>query len=153
MTLKLASGFIIEVMQKTHFKIGELATRTHTSVETLRFYESEGLVVPKMRTNAGYRLYDSKDLQRLHFVLHAKKVGFSLKEIKRLLGLKLHKDEHTCEEVKQYTGDKIAEIEAKIDDLQKMQKVLSKLHEACCGGQESALNCSILQALEDSKFN
>jgi len=135
-----------------HFKIGELAKKTGISVEALRFYESQGLIQAARRSESGYRLYNEQDAQRLYFVLHAKKVGFSLKEINHLLGLQLHKDEHTCEEVKRYTGDKIAEVEAKIRDLEKIKVALENLHAACCGGPEKATECSILHSLEDPNY-
>ena len=130
-------------------KIGELAKRTQVSVEAIRFYQAEALLIPKQRSASGYRLYALEDEQKLQFILHAKKVGFSLQEIKQLLSLRTDKDKHTCEEVKGYTGVKIDEIESKIRDLQKMQQALSDLHNACCGGDESAMNCTILNSLDD----
>ncbi len=136
-------------MKQNLVKIGELAKRTQISVETLRYYEKEKLLQPQLRTEAGYRLYSLDDEHRLNFVLHAKKVGFSLAEIKELLALRLNKDEHTCEEVKNYTGQKIAEVETKISDLQTMHDALSSLYKACCGGPEKATNCAILSSLED----
>ncbi|MCW8879020.1 MAG: Zn(2+)-responsive transcriptional regulator [Kangiellaceae bacterium] len=139
-------------MKDTHYKIGELAKKAQVSVESLRYYEAEGLISAKMRTESGYRLYGEQELQQLYFILHAKKVGFSLKEIAKLLGLQVNKEAHTCEEVKSYTGDKIAELEAKIRDLQKMKQALTGLYQACCGGPESAQNCTILQTLEDPEY-
>ncbi|WP_444996573.1 Zn(2+)-responsive transcriptional regulator [Aliikangiella sp. IMCC44359] len=139
-------------MIKHFYKIGELANKAGTTVEALRFYESQGLISARKRSSSGYRLYNEQDAQKLYFILHAKKVGFSLKEINQLLGLQLHRDEHTCQEVKHYTGKKISEIEAKINDLEKMKYALNKMHKACCGGAESAINCTILQTLEDPDF-
>jgi len=135
-----------------NYKIGELATRAQVSVESIRFYESEGLISAKSRTDSGYRLYGDIELQQLYFIVHAKKVGFSLKEIARLLGLQVNKEAHTCEEVKGYTGDKISELDSKIRDLQKMRLALNNLYQACCGGPESAENCTILQTLEDPDY-
>ncbi|WP_438864419.1 Zn(2+)-responsive transcriptional regulator [Neptunicella sp.] len=140
-------------MNSQFYQIGELAKQTHISVETLRYYESKGLISAQQRTDSGYRLYAEADVQRLHFVLQAKKVGFSLKEIDQLLNLQVAKDRHTCEEVKQVTGNKIEEIEQKIHDLNQIKQALQRLHQACCGGQESAANCSILQTLEDPDFS
>lgn len=131
-------------------KIGELASQCGVSVESLRYYETEGLVIPKQRSNKGYRLYNQDDKQRLSFILHAKKVGFSLQEIKHLLSLRAAKNSHTCEEVKTYTGTKIREVEAKITDLLKMKQALDNLHSACCGGLESARGCTILSSLESN---
>ncbi|WP_416306468.1 Zn(2+)-responsive transcriptional regulator [Neptunicella sp. SCSIO 80796] len=140
-------------MNNQFYRIGELAKQTDISVETLRYYESKGLISAAQRTESGYRLYSNADVQRLNFVLQAKKVGFSLKEIDQLLNLQVEKDEHTCEEVKQVTGNKIEEIEQKIHDLNHIKQALQRLHQACCGGQESAVNCSILQSLEDPEFS
>ncbi len=136
-------------MKHNLVKIGELAKRTQISVETLRYYEKESLLQPQLRTESGYRLYSLEDEHRLNFVLHAKKVGFSLSEIKELLALRLNKDSHTCEEVKNYTGQKMAEVQTKIADLQTMFKALNSLYKACCGGPEKATNCAILSSLED----
>lgn len=157
MTLKLTSGSIISFSYKLKpqnimnklLKIGELAKRAQISVETIRFYQAEELLIPQQRSASGYRLYSSEDEQKLQFILHAKKVGFSLQEIKQLLSLRTDKNNHTCEEVKHYTGVKIAEIESKIHDLQTMKQALSNLHDACCGGDESAINCTILNSLDD----
>lgn len=133
-------------------KIGELAKRAEISVEALRYYETAQLISPKQRSSSGYRLYSMEDEQRLHFILHAKKVGFSLEEIKQLLSLRAHRDNHTCEDVKSYTGAKMQEIESKIRDLQKMQRALSNLYHACCGGEESAENCTILNSLDNPQL-
>jgi len=133
-------------------KIGEVAKQADITVETLRFYQSEQLLIPKMTNQSGYRLYSAQDRQKLNFILHSKKVGFSLSEIKQLLSLRTDKDQHTCEEVKNYTGNKINEIESKIRDLQKMRLALSNLHDACCGGSESAKQCTILNSLDDPEL-
>ena len=138
----------MNLSKKKIFKIGDLAKLSGIKVEALRYYEAEGLLIPNMRSDSGYRLYSEQNVQSLFFILHAKKVGFSLKEIKFLLDFQNNKNQHTCDEVKKYTGNKIMEIEAKIADLKNMHLSLSKLHQACCGGVESAKNCSILQSLE-----
>ena len=130
-------------------KIGELARQSQVSVETLRYYETQELLSPTKRSASGYRLYNVENINRLHFILHAKKIGFSLLEIRQLLSLRADKDHHTCEEVKSYTGEKIDEISEKIADLQKMKLALDGLYNACCGGQESATNCTILNSLDD----
>ena len=75
-------------------KIGELAKQTGVTRDTLRFYEKHDLVTPSSRNEAGYRLYSADDVQRVHFILSAKKVGFTLKEIHQLLSLEITKDQH-----------------------------------------------------------
>ncbi|MDN4502169.1 Zn(2+)-responsive transcriptional regulator [Alteromonadaceae bacterium BrNp21-10] len=136
-------------MTATLYKIGELAQKADVSVETLRFYETKNLLNAHSRSSAGYRLYSEQDLHQLYFILHAKKVGFSLAEIKQLLGVQVNKQQYTCEDVKHFTEEKIAQIEAKIDDLSKIKLALAQLNKACCGGEESAMHCSILHTLED----
>ena len=66
-------------------KIGELATVTKVSRDTLRFYEKHGLITPSERNSAGYRLYSDSDVHRISFILSAKEVGFTLNEIHQLL--------------------------------------------------------------------
>ncbi len=129
-------------------KIGELARRANVSVDTIRFYESKGLIKASVRSASGYRLFDHEDVTRLLFVQRAKHVGFTLEEIGELLDLKLHPDVHTCHEVKQRTQQKLASVSEKIAELERIQRSLVQLHTACSGGPESVENCSILQLLE-----
>ena len=129
-------------------KIGELAKQAGVSIDTIRFYESKGLVSASMRSEAGYRLFSSDDLTRLLFISRAKQVGFTLDEISELLDLKLHPDDHTCQEVKQRTQFKIETVSAKIAELERIKRSLVRLHEACGGTSQSTRQCSILQLLE-----
>ena len=131
-------------------KIGDLAKETGISVEAIRFYENKGLLAASERSASGYRLYSAEDLNKLRFIQRAKKVGFRLEEIRELLELRLHPDDHTCDEVKHYTRQKIGELENKIMELEHIKVSLQRLHTACCGGDESAKNCSILQLLDST---
>ena len=139
-------------MNRQTLKIGDLAKRCGLTVEALRFYEKQGLLQPQARSEAGYRFYTDEDVQRVRFILHAKQVGFTLAEIKQLLALRADKDDYSCEEVKQYTAQKLREIEARMHDLQTIHKALSRLHHACCGGPQAASHCSILAALDEDKI-
>jgi MerR family Zn(II)-responsive transcriptional regulator of zntA len=103
------------------------------------------------RSASGYRIFNSHELDKLQFIRKAKSVGFTLDEISELLELRLHPNEHSCAEVKQVTGDKIEQIQTKIDELQAIQASLKTLHQACCGGSESAEHCTILQILNSEK--
>lgn len=118
------------------------------SVDAIRFYESKGLIVSGQRSAGGYRIFDYTELEKLQFIQRAKKVGFTLDEISELLELRLHPDAHTCNEVKDYTQKKITELSRKIVELEKIKSSLEQLHDACCGGPESAENCSILHLLD-----
>ncbi len=134
-------------------RIGELSKHTGFQVETLRYYEKEGLLTPISRTASGYRLYDKASLKQLRFIKQAKSVGFSLNEIAELLTLRVEKDQHSCGDVKSIAEQKIAEIDNKINELTRMRAALHKITDACCGGLEPATSCTILNALEGEQEN
>ena len=93
--------------------IGQVARRAGVGVETVRFYEREGLLEEPPRRASGYRQCSEQVVTRLHFIKRAQQLGFSLKEIAELLQLRV--DEQTsCDEVKQRTEAKIAEVERKL---------------------------------------
>lgn len=126
--------------------IGQLAKAAQVNVETVRYYEREGLLPRPARRASGYRRYPSETVTRLQFIKRSKELGFSLKEIAELLTLRV--DPHTCcADVKQRATAKMADIQHKIADLRRMQRALIGLTEACSGqGPTSA--CPILDALE-----
>lgn len=129
-------------------RIGELSKQTGFQVETLRFYEKQGLLNPVSRTESGYREYDRGSLKQLQFIKQAKSVGFSLNEISELLTLRVERDQHSCGDVKGIAERKISQIDNKIKELSNMRKALYKITDACCGGLEPATSCTILNALE-----
>ena len=131
-------------------RIGELSKNTGFQVETLRFYEKQGLIAPVGRTESGYREYDQESLKQLHFIQQAKSVGFSLNEISELLTLPVERDQHSCSEVKTIAEQKLVQIESKINELNKMRDALHKITDACCGGAEPATSCTILNALDNT---
>ncbi|NOZ74923.1 MAG: heavy metal-responsive transcriptional regulator [FCB group bacterium] len=128
------------------FTIGMLARQTNLNIETIRFYERNQLLPKPNRTPAGYRLYTETDVKRLHFIALAKRHGFTLKEIRDLLDLRVH-SKSTCEQVRQKSEDKIRLIEEKIRELKKMKQALSVLV-ASCRGAGPASDCPILDAFE-----
>lgn len=132
------------------YRIGELATRCDVTADTIRFYEKSGLLSPAQRSDAGYRLYSTEDESKVNFIRRAKQVGFTLNEIGDLLSIRVDKLHHTCGEVKSIADDKIAELELRIIELKRFQGSLESLSNKCCGGEESAAGCSILDALEDA---
>ena len=134
-------------MKQSTLKIGELAKLANISQDTLRFYEKHGLVQPSARSEAGYRLYSSEDVHRIRFILSAKEVGFTLKEIHELLALEVTRDEASCQDVKQFVDEKILTVEQRIQELQRIKQSLQSLSAACCGGDEPATHCTILDAL------
>lgn len=132
-----------------YLRIGDLSKRTETNNETLRFYESKGLLDEPRRSDAGYRLYTEEAVSRVNFIVRAKRMGFSLKEITELLSLRVDREGSTCGEVKEMAEHKLVDIDRKISELIRMKEALEQITEACCGGEESAVHCTILNALED----
>ncbi len=130
------------------YRIGELAKHFDINQDTLRFYEKNQLLVPSERSGAGYRLYTEQDKQTLSFILRAKAVGFSLKEIQELLSIEIDKANNACADVKTLVDHKRLAVEEKIAELQAFQLSLQRLSDACCGGNVSAVHCTILEALE-----
>ncbi|MBX6368589.1 MAG: helix-turn-helix domain-containing protein [Rhodospirillales bacterium] len=129
---------------KEGLNIGELGRRTGTNVETIRYYERIGLLEPPARTAAGYRSYRADDVQRLSFVRRARALGFSLDEIRELLGLADDKS-HACEDVDRIARRHLADVEAKIAQLQALRRELQRIIGQCRGG--TIADCRILGAL------
>ena len=132
-------------------RISELAKRTGLSAHTLRFYEKQGLVSHNSRSDGGYREYDETDLRRVEFVRTARNVGFSLEDIALLLSIRVDKDSHSCEQVADITRRKLDEVNDRLRELESMKKTLGILLDSCCGGPESAIHCSIMEALEHGR--
>lgn len=130
-------------------KIGELAALASVSRDTLRFYEKQGLITPVKRNNVGYRLYSETDVNRVSFIISAKEVGFTLNEIHQLLELEVTKDEKSCQDIKQFVDAKISIVNERLEDIKRIKKSLQTLSNACCGGDEPATQCTILEALSE----
>src|SRR5688500_11720667 len=111
---------------------GEVAKRGGVNLESLGFYEREGLLPKPPRTRSGYRLFSDDSVRRIRFIKRAQDLGFSLREIKELLELRFHPAKD-CGEVRQRAEAKLAQIEQKIRDLHRMRKALAKLTAACPG--------------------
>lgn len=129
--------------------IGEVARKAGISVETVRFYERAGLLEEPPRRASGYRQYSEQVVQRLHFIKRAKSLGFSLKEITELLLLRVDA-QTSCEEVRQRTEAKIAEVERKLVELQRMRQALLQVA-ALCTGQGPGSRCPMLDALDQQE--
>lgn len=128
-------------------QIGELAKVCDVSLDTVRYYEKQGLIAAIGRSEGGYRLFDQRAIERLSFIKKAKSLGFTLKEIQELLDIKVSPETFACGEVKQLTDSKRAAVEAKIQELEQIRQALQHLSDQCCGGTEPATACSILDAL------
>ena len=132
-----------------YLRIGELSSKTGTNNETLRFYESKGLMREPHRSETGYRMYTDEDVRKVGFIVRARRMGFSLKEIAELLSLRVERESSTCGEVKELAEAKLVDIDGKLAELQRMRNALQQITEACCGGDVPAVHCTILNALDD----
>jgi Hg(II)-responsive transcriptional regulator len=133
-----------------HFTIGRLAAQADVGVDTIRFYERRGLLPKPERTASGYRIYKEETINRIRFVRRAKRLGFTLDEIELLLKLQDEGGEKST--VKDITTHKLAEIDAKISDLNRMRKVLTKLASEC-SGKGSISTCPIIDAISDNDLD
>jgi len=124
--------------------IGEVARRVGIGVETVRFYERQGLVPPPPRSASGYRLYPDEAVDRLRFVRRAKELGFTLEQIGVLLDLRVRPDT-PCHDVRRLAADRLADVEGRIADLRRLADVLGRLVDACDNDPSDA--CPILDAL------
>ena len=125
--------------------ISEAARQSGLTAKQIRDYEKQGLLAPAARSEAGYRRYGAGDLARLHFIRHARDVGFSLKQIATLLRLQEDPARHAGE-VKRLTAQHIAALNAQTARLQKMVAELQRWHDACHGDHHP--DCAILDGLQ-----
>ena len=127
------------------YSIGKLAKSADMGIETIRFYERRGLMPEPPRAASGYRRYPPEATHRLRFIRRAKGLGFSLDEIGLLLSLQ---DGGDKAEVKAIAESKLAQIEARIEDLKLMAGSLNDLIHRC-SGRGSVAGCPIIEALSD----
>lgn len=132
-------------MDMTTLRIGEQASQGSVNLETIRYYEREGLMRPPKRTS-GHRAYLPADLLRLRFIKRSQALGFTLAEIRELLALKVT-PQQPCIEVVHQIQAKALEVRAKIAQLQAIQRTLHKL-KASCEGRCSVSECPILESLD-----
>ena len=125
--------------------IGKVSQLTECNIETIRYYEKEGLLPPPARSAGGHRLYSQTQIERLTFIRRARQLGFSMQEIKQLHSI-VDRQTVSCESVKKIADEHIEDIAAKIADLVKMQSVLTDLSRQCSG--EDVPDCPIISALQ-----
>ncbi len=126
--------------------IGKAAEKGGVNVQTIRYYERRGLLPLPVRSAAGYRKYSDDAIRRLRFIRQAQSLGFSLSEIEELLSLRMQAGA-TCGDIRKRARQKIATVNQKIGELQRIKDALSKLATAC-RGEGPTSECPILEALE-----
>lgn len=129
-------------------RIGEVSKRANVGIETIRYYEREGLLSEPERRPSGFRQYDESVVARLQFIRRAKELGFTLGEIYELLGLWFKKAK--CAHVRQRAKEKLNDVEAKIAALQQMKRSLLTLIRTC-ENRDSMEACPLLEGLDDGK--
>jgi DNA-binding transcriptional MerR regulator len=127
--------------------IGELAKKIGVNVQTIRYYEREGLLPDAHRwPDSGYRDFDDEAVLRLKFIRSAKDLGFTLREIKELLDMRILPGE-SCAEVRHMIGTKLADLDRRMTEMRRLRRSLVKL-EAACGRRSKAETCPALWAIE-----
>lgn len=129
------------------YRVTELARKCEVNKETIRYYEKIGLLAEPLRTSSGYRIYSEETVLRLKFIKRIQELGFSLEEIKKLLGV-VDNDEDRCKDMYLFVASKIHEIRKKISDLKKMENMLAELKD-CCPDEKSLYDCPIIETLMD----
>ncbi|WP_306089620.1 MerR family transcriptional regulator [Qipengyuania flava] len=125
-------------------KRGELAKASACNIETIRYYEDIGLLHPPERTAAGHRVYSQDDQARLGFILRARNLGFSIDELRELLGL-VDSGDLACSEVHALTVAQLRNVESKIRDLRQLRQTLADMAAKCEGG--SVPKCPVIDTL------
>lgn len=130
--------------KQSDFTIGRLSERTNCNIETIRYYERIGIMPAPPRSEGGRRIYQQEHIKRLMFIRRSRELGFSIKEIRALLGL-VDKGSYSCGEIRALTIEHIKNIKNKIADLRKLEKTLSRIALRCKG--DDIPECPIIDAL------
>ncbi len=126
-------------------KIGELAQAITTPIETIRFYEREGLLPLTARTGGNYRIYGQEHVERLTFIRHCRSLDMALDEIRALLRFK-QAPQANCAGVNELLDDHIGHVAQRIRELRALERQLKLLREQC-GEANAASDCGILKGL------
>ncbi|HLQ25395.1 MAG TPA: helix-turn-helix domain-containing protein [Acidiferrobacterales bacterium] len=131
-------------LSKTNLTIGALSKRTGCKVETIRYYEHIGFLPDPPRTEAGHRRYNENHFRRLIFIRRCREMGFHQSQIKTLLQL-VDGGHYTCAEVKEIAVRHLGDIQQKIVDLKKLERILKNMSAQCKRGMVP--ECPVIDAL------
>jgi len=126
--------------------IGEAARESGVTAKMIRYYESVGLLTAKARTTAGYRVYGSEEIHSLRFIRQARRLGFLVEDIRRLLAL-WHDRSRASAEVKSIALEHVTDLDRRIAELTEMRNTLAHLAAHCHGDQRP--ECPIIERLAD----
>ena len=124
--------------------IGALSKQTGCNIETIRYYEKIHLLNAPARTEGGHRMFDHAQVKRLSFILRCRQLGFSIGEIRNLLGL-VDGDAASCAEVQSVTELHLGDVHQKIHDLKNLEGVLAQMVSECSGTEVP--ECPIIDTL------
>jgi MerR family transcriptional regulator, mercuric resistance operon regulatory protein len=125
--------------------IGQLAKAAGVNLETVRYYERIGLIAKPARTSGGQRSYSSEDTRHLAFVRRARELGFSIDDIRALLKLAAP-GRRSCAEVQSIASAHLMNVQTKLADLARLEKILAATVEQCAGDASPA--CPVLEMLD-----
>ena len=127
------------------YTIGQLASYSGVTIDTVRVYEHQGLIkIPERRSN-GYRHYSKEYVKRINFIKWAQSLGFTLKEIKKLLAIH-HSSTHACEEILYQLKTKLNIVESKVKELLSFERVLKSTIQTC--HKTMGEHCPVMEALD-----
>jgi MerR family transcriptional regulator, mercuric resistance operon regulatory protein len=129
---------------KPFLKRGALAKAVGCNLETVRYYEKISLMLPPGRTSSGHRLYTQEGQARLRFILRCRELGFSIEEIRSLLGL-VDTGDYSCAEINKLAVIHLVSIRQKITDLRRLERTLKTISDECTKGDTP--DCPIITAL------
>lgn len=124
--------------------IGQVARAAGVTTTSLRYYEREGMLIPSIRSAAGYRMYAPNVLEQLEFIRAAQGIGFTLDDIRALLELEQARKGRRKPEVQKLIRARLAEIEGKLKDLQRVRAALSTALDKC---EHAPADCPLLSQL------
>ena len=131
-------------------RIGQAAVSTGLSIDTIRFYEREGLIPQRERNAAGYRLYRDQDIRKLRSIGRAQGLGFTLHEIRELFLLDEIRDDG-CAHVQEMIVTKLKQVKDKLESLRQIEESLSRAQARCHAvrSNREQCRCPVLEHLND----
>ncbi len=130
--------------------IGQPAKAGGVNLQTVRYYERQGLLAPAARIESGYRIFAADTPQRIRFIKRAQELGFTLNEIRELLSLRVASGS-TCSDVRKGAQVKLTDIDLKMRHLEAMRASLARLVKSCRGTGPTQ-ECPILECLDGEGF-
>ncbi|MCH7686954.1 MAG: heavy metal-responsive transcriptional regulator [Planctomycetes bacterium] len=131
------------------YTISQLAKAAEVPTTTVRYYERIGLVEPEDRSQGNYRLYSDESLSKLKFVRAAQAIGFTLEDVKALLGIHGGRTP-SCDEVQMLIEERLADIDHRLKDLRHVKRVLASTLERCRETEQVQDCCQVIETLRGS---